>query len=185
MVVAHAYILHVKISQYISFFSFGMAEYCFQAVLLIMLIICFRKFKFTYLLFFITAFLYGLLLDLAIFITGLLQIETFLERIICFTVELPLSSLSIALFFKTYIMPESYEVVVKEILNNLNIEIGKIKTIYDCISCILSIILSFSFFGLFHFESVKLGTIICVLINGFLIPKIGKPWIICSNLKMD
>ena len=34
MVVAPAYILHLKLSEYLPFFSFGVAEYVFQAVLL-------------------------------------------------------------------------------------------------------------------------------------------------------
>ena len=39
MVVAPAYILHLKISQTYSFFTFGMAEYTLQAVVLIIMII--------------------------------------------------------------------------------------------------------------------------------------------------
>ena len=37
MVVSPAYILHVKISEFLPFFTFGMAEYTFQAFLLVIL----------------------------------------------------------------------------------------------------------------------------------------------------
>ena len=35
MVVAPAYLIYLKISEYFSWFSFGMAEYCFQAFLIL------------------------------------------------------------------------------------------------------------------------------------------------------
>ena len=35
MVIAPAYLLHLKVSEYLPFFSFGMAEYTLQAVLLL------------------------------------------------------------------------------------------------------------------------------------------------------
>ena len=47
------------------------------------------------------------------------------------------------------------------------------RQVYDCCSCITAVIMSFSFFGLWHFEGVKLGTIICAMINGWLIGRIG------------
>lgn len=45
MVVAPAYLLHLKISQFIPAVSFGMAEYSLQAVLIIIMSISLRKFK--------------------------------------------------------------------------------------------------------------------------------------------
>ncbi len=41
-------------------------------------------------------------------------------------------------------------------------------------SVVLGIILSFSFFGFGVFEGVKLGTIICAVVNGFLIGLFSK-----------
>ena len=37
MVVAPAYLIYLKVSSYLDWFSFGMAEYCFQAFLIIVL----------------------------------------------------------------------------------------------------------------------------------------------------
>ena len=45
MVVAPAYLLHLKISQVYPFFTFGTAEYCLQAALLIVLCLVLRRFK--------------------------------------------------------------------------------------------------------------------------------------------
>ena len=36
-------------------------------------------------------------------------------------------------------------------------------------SCGVGVVLSFAFFGLWHFEGVKLGTILCALVNGSII----------------
>ena len=55
MVVAPAYILHLFVSQFFSWFSFGMAEYTLQAFILIILMIIMRKAKWSYLLSFASA----------------------------------------------------------------------------------------------------------------------------------
>ena len=48
MVVAPAYVLFQKVSQTISWFTFGKSEYIFQGLLLILLAIVLRKFKWKY-----------------------------------------------------------------------------------------------------------------------------------------
>ena len=68
MIVAPAYILHVKISEYLPFFSFGMSGYVLQTFLLIVLCLIIRRFKLRYLMSFATAVIYGFVLDACIFI---------------------------------------------------------------------------------------------------------------------
>ena len=67
------------------------------------------------------------------------------------------------------IAPEVYELAVKEISAKFGFHIVKVKTLYDCASCLAGILLSFAFFGLWHFEGVKLGTIFCAFVNGTII----------------
>ena len=74
----------------------------------------------------------------------------------------------------TYLSPEAYELIVKEISQKFNFNINKVKTAFDFLSVVLSIILSFSFFGFGVFEGVKLGTILCATINGFLISRFTR-----------
>ena len=45
MVVAPAYIIHLRVSQLLPWFSFGVAEYCFQGVLVIITAIIMKKMK--------------------------------------------------------------------------------------------------------------------------------------------
>lgn len=174
MVVAPAYLLHLKLSQIFPFFSFGMAEYVFQAFLLIVLSIVLRRFKRSYLLSFVTAVIYGLVLDGAMLAIGLLPGDSIVLRIVWFVAGMVLCSVGVALLFHTYIAPEAYELFVKELAETHGWSIGTVKTVYDCTSCLIGILLSFAFFGFWHFEGVKLGTIFCALINGWLISMISR-----------
>lgn len=84
-----------------------------------------------------------------------------------------LCSVAVALFFHTYISPEAYELIVKEISSKYSININKVKTLYDCSGAFFTVMLSFCFFGFGVFRGVGIGTIICALINGSLIGKIS------------
>ena len=174
MVVAPAYLLHLKISEYIPVFSFGMAEYSLQAILLIILSLSLRKFKPYYLFSFVTAVIYGLTLDVIMLLVGALPLIGLAGKIIFYLVGMLFCSMGVSLLFHTYIPPEAYELFVKEISAKTGIDVNIIKTAYDCLSCLIGVILSFMFFGLWRFEGVKLGTVICALVNGFLIGRCSK-----------
>ena len=174
MVVAPAYILHLKISQSVSFFSFGMAEYTLQAVLILLLSLIMRKFKRAYLFSFVTAVLYGLTLDAVMLLVNILPPAGMAGRIACYLIGMLLCSIGVAFLFHTYISPEAYELFVKELSAKSGTAINIVKTAYDCISCFIGVVLSFAFFGLWHFEGVKFGTIICAIVNGFIIGKCSK-----------
>ena len=174
MVVAPAYIIHLKVSQFLPWFTFGVAEYCFQGFLIILTIIIMRKIKLSYFLSFVTAILYGTLLDYAMNLIAPLPDDTFAFRILWYLIGTVSCSLAVSLFFHTYLAPESYELIVKEVSSKTKKDINKVKMAYDCISVVLGIILSFSFFGFGVFHGVKLGTVFCAFINGFLIGRFSK-----------
>lgn len=171
MVVAPAYLFYLRISKIWSFFTFGMAEYLFQAVLLLLLTLILRKFRVSCLFSFVTAVLYGLLLDGVMLLTALLPTLNLPLRFVFFLIGMLLGSVGVSLLFHTYLPPEAYELFVKEIAARFRLDIHKVKTFYDCASCLLGILLSFLFFGFGHFEGVKLGTVFCALVNGFLISR--------------
>ena len=174
MVIAPAYILHLKVSEHLPFFSFGMAGYTLQAVLLIITAVIMGRFKLGYLFSFITAVLYGSLLDGCIFLVSFLGIEGTVMRLVAYFVGLILGGIGLSFCFRTYISPEAYEVFVKEISQRFGLNLHKFKTCYDCASCLFSILLSFAFFGLWHFEGVKWGTVVCALVNGLIIGQCSK-----------
>ena len=174
MISAPPYLLHLKLSEYLPFFSFGMASYAFQAVLLIVMILLVRRFRISYLFSFVTAVLYGLILDASLFFVSMIPTETIVVRIVLYILGVLVCSMGVALMFRSYISPAVFELFVKEVANHFKIPVSRFKTAYDCTSCVLSIILSFSFYGFLHFEGIHVGTVICALVNGTLIGIIGK-----------
>ena len=169
MVVAPAYLLYLKLNPVLPFFTFGMAEYTLQAVLLLFTILSVKKYRPYFLFSFVTAVLYGFLLDGWMALTAALPADGFALRCLWYVLGILLGAASIAFFFKTYIAPEVYELLVKEIAQKLQRPTHRVKTVYDCVSCAVAVLMSFAFFGLWRFEGVKLGTVICALVNGFLI----------------
>lgn len=172
MVVAPAYLIHLKISEYVPWFSFGMSEYAFQALLLILLSVVMHKFKKSYILSFATAFLYGTVLDIAMKVVALFPYSGLVWQVIFYIAGLIICAVGVALLLHTYFPPEAYELAVKELSAKFNVTIGKTKTIYDCCSCALAIVLSLCFFK--TFVGVKWGTIVCAIINGWLIGKFSQ-----------
>ncbi len=174
MVVAPAYILHLKVSQVLPWFSFGVAEYVFQGLLVLLTVVLMRRFKLSYLFSFITAVVYGTLLDGAMTVIAALPDDTFLFRAVWYVLGTVLCSFAVSLFFHTYLSPEAYELIVKEVAAKFGWNINKVKTAYDCFSTVLGIVLSFCFFGFGVFKGVKFGTVLCALVNGFLIGRFTK-----------
>ena len=174
MVVAPAYILHLKLSQFWPWFTFGVAEYIFQGILVALTAAIMRSFRLSYLFSFVTAVIYGTLLDFAMNTIAPLPDEAFAVRVVWYVLGSVLCSFAVSLFFHTYLSPEAYELIVKEISARFRIDINKVKTAYDCISTVLGIAMSFAFFGFGVFKGVGLGTVICALVNGFLIGSFTK-----------
>lgn len=189
MIVAPAYLLFAKLGGMI---SFGTAEYLFQGLLLILMCLCVRKFRVQYLFSFVTAVVYGCTFDLMLWIVGTIPSEGLLSRILLFAVGTGFISISVALFVRTYLAPEVYELFVRELAVVYAIPFGRVKLSYDCISCVFSIVLSVVLFGAgvfadFSFaalgeailsgyvlEGIGIGTVVAALVNGPLITLCGK-----------
>ena len=114
------------------------------------------------------------MLDLCISLAALLPGTGTAARLVCYVLGLLLCAAGVALLFHSYIPPEVYELVVKEVACRRKWDVGRVKTVYDCISCALGVALSFAFFGWGRFEGVKAGTILCALVNGWLIGRIDR-----------
>ena len=171
MIVAPAYLLYRWLSPIFPFVTFGMAEYCFQAVLLVIMALILRRFRLSYLFSFITAVVYGFVLDGFMLLAALIPGDILWVRAVCYVFGMLFCSAGVSMMFHTYISPEVYELFVKEVSSHFGVNIHKFKTGYDCTSCAVGIIMSFLIFGMWHFEGVKLGTIFCALINGWIISR--------------
>lgn len=169
MIVAPAYLLHLKLSEVWTFFTFGMAEYVLQALLILLTAVILRKFKISYLFCFVTVLLYGMVLDGCIWLLTPVPAGGTVLRLVWLTVGLMMSAFGVSFMFHTYISPEAYELFVKEVSAKWKMDISRFKTIYDCSSLLLAIVMSFAFFGPFRFVGVNVGTVICALLNGKVI----------------
>lgn len=169
MVVAPAYIIYEWLSQYLSFMTFGIAEYMLQAVVLISMMLIVRRFKLSYLFSFATTIIYGIVLDLSMLVFQLITPSLFAVRLSMYAVGFVITSAGVALLFNTYIYPAAYELFVKEVSRKFGFGLSKFKTVYDCTSCVVAVIMSFAIFGMWTFVGVKIGTVVCALLNGWLI----------------
>ena len=173
MIVAPAYLMHLRLVETLPFFSFGMAEYTLQAALLAIMCVLLRKAKLSFLFSFVTAVLYGFILDGFIFLMGFVPVESLAARAFFYVLGMLTCSLGVALVFHTYIPPEAYELFVKELSARYGVKISVFKTGFDITMMLIGVAMSFAFFGLWHFEGVKLGTLVCALLNGFIIGRIS------------
>ena len=167
MVVAPAYLLYLKLSEFFSFVTFGMACYAVEGLLLIILMIVMRRFKISYIFSFVTAVIYGFVIDGFMALLSLVEISGVAMRICFFIPGILTVTLGVAFMFHTYLAPEAYDLFVKELCNNFGFKTGRCKTIYDLCSLCVSLILTFVLFG--GIKGLGVGTVICACFNGTLI----------------
>ncbi len=174
MVVAPAYLLYRWLSPSLPFVTFGMAEYCLQAVLLLVMTLLIRRFRLSYLFSFVTAVIYGLVLDGFMALGALLPADDLRLRLLYYILGMLLCSAGVSAMFHTYISPEVYELFVKEVSAHFHWNINRFKTVYDCTSCLIGVMMSFAAFGLWRFEGVKWGTVLCAFLNGWIIGRFSS-----------
>lgn len=171
MVVAPAYVLHLALSEIFPWFSFGVAEYTVQALVIISLIIMTRRVKIRFFLSFATTLIYGLFLDVFMVVTALLPSLMWL-RIVAYAVGFAFGSAGVAVLFTTYFPPGLYEVLVQEIVNRWHGKLGVVKTVYDICSLLVAVAMTLLIFG--TLRGIGVGTVICAFLNGTLIHVFGK-----------
>lgn len=169
MIVAPAYILSMKFS----FLTFGQWEYVTQAILFVLFCLIMRKFHWTFLMSFVTCLIYGAILDLwrliPIFnpsVTAPGSFDLWL-RILFFVLSLLLTSLSIAMFNRSYIYPQVVDMVPNGISKKYKFKFAYAKYAFDFVYLSLGLTLSFIFFG--KIVGLSFGTAIMFVVNGFSI----------------
>ncbi len=172
MVVAPAYVLHLKMSQLIPWFSFGVAEYVLQGFVLLLMVCLLRRIKFAYFLSFLTAVFYGLVLDGGSALLALLPAPGMGARLIAYIGGDLAICAGVALVFHTYIPPEAYEMFVMELSRKLHIRLHTCKTLYDCVSLAVAVAMSFLLLG--SLQGIGVGTVVCAFLNGSLIGLFSK-----------
>lgn len=169
MIVAPAYI----ISERLDFISQGQTEYIIQAFFLVLMCAILKRFKPAYLMSFVSALLYGSILDLAKWLIKADVVpESIIVRIVFLVVGMVLTSFSVSLFFKTYLAPCAYDFFVSKIGKEKKLDMRKWKLSYDISMLVISILLSFV---LFHrLIGINVGTIAMAVLNGNIIAAFTK-----------
>jgi uncharacterized membrane protein YczE len=166
MVVAPAYILHLFMSQFLPWFSFGIAEYILQTFVLLILVLILRKVKLSFFLSFGATLLYGLVLDGSMKLTALLPAYIPLQFAAYLTGAI-ISCSALALLFYSYFPPEAYELFSKELAAKLHKPVHKIVNYYNWGSLLLSLLLSLALLG--EIKGIGIGTVACAFLYGFVI----------------
>lgn len=170
MIVAPAYIL----SERIDVLTFGQCEYIVQGILLVLFCIILKKVKPLFLTSFVTTLIYGAALDLWLYIVpafnpNLTSAEDLAMwvRIVFYILGTLGTTLGVAMFFKTYLYPEVYDLFVKGIVEAKGFNFQKFKTCFDLSFLVIAVVMSLAFFGKFH--GIGIGTVVMAVINGTLI----------------
>ncbi len=170
MIVAPAYILHLKIG----FLTFGQCEYLVQGVLFCVFCLLMRKVRLVYFSSFLTCLFYGAILDLwravipafnpAVTAPGSFS---FPVRLLLFGAGELLTAFSIALFFKVYLYPQVVDFFVKGVSLRFKLDLTRFKMICDGSMLLLSLALSLIFFH--GFRGIGWGTLVLTATNGLII----------------
>ena len=185
MIAAPAFVISEAISRHVSFFSVGVTEYVIQGILLIILCIAIRRFKWKYLLAFAVAVLYGYTLDVFLLIFEKVSFDAIWLRWVMLIVGDIITAFGVACFFRTYMPLQVYELFVAEVASCFKFKLTTVKLIFDISLLVCSAVLAVTLFGdanefdwstiaYASFHSMGLGTLITTIINSPIIGLMGR-----------
>ena len=173
MTLAPSFVIHEKLAPMLpSWLTQGTLEYIWEGILLLTMMLIVRRAKWSYLFSFVTAVIFGYMLDGCNALAAYLSSGT-LWRYVYFAFGVLFCSTGVALVFRTYISPLVHEMIIKEIASKFKVPAHRVKLGYDIFCCSSSIILSLCFFGTIS-DYIGWGTVVCAFVNGLLIGRISK-----------
>ena len=185
MIAAPAFIISEALLPLSSFFSVGASEYLLQGVILIVLCLTIRRFNWKFLTAFAVAVIYGYTLNFFLWIARDIVVEAVWARWVTLIIGDVITGLGVACYFKTYMPVQVYELFVSQSSEKFNVNIAKMKWIFDLSLLAVSIILALTLFGdvgsfdfstliYSSYHSIGLGTIVTTLINSPIINTMSK-----------
>ncbi len=163
MIAAPTYI----ISEKITFLTYGQTEYIAQGLVLLVMCLVVGKFKWTYLTSYVTAVIYGTILDGFLFLMRGLELNALWMRVIAFLIGMVVTSLGVALFMNTYLAPAAWDYFVRTVVEEKHLDLRKFKLCYDFFFLIVSVALTLLLFQ--KFIGITWGTLVIAAVNGNLI----------------
>ncbi|MBQ7378190.1 MAG: hypothetical protein IJW70_00760 [Clostridia bacterium] len=185
MIAAPAFVIQEALAKFWPSLSVGMTEYLIQGLLLLMLCLVIRRFRWHYLLAFAVAVLYGYVLNFFLWVLGGVTFDAVWLRWIMLIVGDLITGFGVACFFRTYMPLQVYELFVSEFSSRFAFKIGRVKTVFDYTLLALSLIMALTLFGdvttfdwstIYYscFHSIGLGTLFTTLVNSPIISLMGK-----------
>lgn len=173
MMAAPPYIIHLRLVEYLPWYSQGTSSYIFEGVLLLVMCILIRKFRPKFLLSFLSSVIFGWGLDLWFFILGGNgMFGSLLGRCLSFAGGILCISVSVAFMFRAYLPAQTPELLVMEVAKHFQVDPTRIKLILDISCVVLSFGLSLLLTG--KLTGIHIGTVILAFANAPLIKLWGK-----------
>jgi len=173
MIAAPPYILHLKLVEFLPWYSQGTSEYIWQGLLLVLMCLITGRFKWHFLLSFAAGIISGVLIDAWLFVLGgnapYINMES---RIAAFVLGESLTGLAIAFYFRTSLPIQIYELVVVQIAERFSFDKNKTKLYFDIIMLVISVV--FALVLNRSFTGIGIGTLIITIVNAKLIAMFGK-----------
>lgn len=174
MVAAPAYVLFSYLSTLLPWITFGITEYILQGVMLVLLAVILRRFKWKYPLAFLTGVLYGLCLDGWRMLFGQNVYDSMALRVAAAVAGAVITAFAIACFLRSYLPQQVYELIVKEVVDKYHFPVGKVKWIYDISSLVAAVVMMLVFFRRFDPRLVGIATLVLTVVNTPMITLWGK-----------
>ena len=155
-------------------FTFGMCELFIQLILILLTFLIIGKIKLRLFLSLASGSVYALFLDLwravipwlnpAVTESSSIPIPI---RVLLFLTGVALVMFSVAIFFRCYIYPQSYDLFVRELCRKYGISKSRAKTGFDCTFLLMGILLSLLFFS--RLRGIGIGTVAMSLFGGSIL----------------
>ena len=185
MIAAPAFVVWEAISAHFPAITVGVTEYIIQGLLLALMCLIIRRFRWRYLLAFAVSVIYGYTLDLFMWLMSGVSFDTVWLRWVMLIVGDVVTAFGVACFFRTYLPLQVYELFVAEFAARYHLDLGRVKWGFDlsllAISIVLALVLfgdvqsfDWSTIGYASFHSIGLGTLVTTAINSPIIRLCGK-----------
>ena len=173
MIAAPPYIIHLKLYRYCHFFTQGACNYLWQGFIMILLSIFMRRFKLNYLYCFFATVIFGVCVDLWLFVLGGGGVASLMAmRIVYFCIGELSVAVAIAFCFRTTLPVQVCDLAVTEIASRLGENKDKVKLVNDIVMLIVSVALAIALNR--SLDGLGIGTLIITVINAPLIALIGR-----------
>lgn len=173
-IVGPAFVLSDKLEPLSSIFSVGICEYMIQGLLLVICCLIIGKFKPKFICTVCNILFYGACFDIVDALLAGIVPTSLGGQIAVAAIGTVITGLAVALMLRTYIPPSSYEIFVKEVALSKNIDMSKMKLIFDGTILIIAIIMMLTLLGEWRWDLIGPLTLVSAVLNSVIIGLFGK-----------